>query len=105
MIDVNASNDLISRTELLNDLSYCAPELWQDEQYIKAKIMKQPAVDAKPVRHGRWSKKTCWQPISYTATKDFPFYECTQCGWNRRFANEYHYCPSCGAEMDGKPNG
>lgn len=41
--------DLISRAALLKDLSYCAPELWQDEEYIKAKIMKQPAVDAVPV--------------------------------------------------------
>ena len=41
--------DLISRAAVLNDLSYCAPELWQDEEYIKAKITKQPAVDAIPV--------------------------------------------------------
>lgn len=41
--------DLISRAALLNDLSYCAPELWKDEGYIKAKIMKQPAVDV-PLR-------------------------------------------------------
>lgn len=41
--------DLISRAALLEDLSYCAPELWQDEEYIKAKIMKQHAVDAIPV--------------------------------------------------------
>ena len=41
--------DLISRAAILEDLSYCAPELWQDEEYIKAKIMKQPAVDAIPV--------------------------------------------------------
>ena len=47
LVDVN--DDLISRTALLNDLSYCAPELWQDEEYIKAKIMKQPTVDAVPV--------------------------------------------------------
>lgn len=40
---------LISRSVLLNDLSYCAPELWQDEEYIKAKIMKQHTVDAIPV--------------------------------------------------------
>ena len=38
--------DLISRAALLNDLTYCAPELWQDEEYIKAKINKQPTVDA-----------------------------------------------------------
>ena len=47
-------DDLISRAALLKDLSYCAPELWQDEEYIKAKIIKQPAVDAAPVVHGRW---------------------------------------------------
>lgn len=46
--------DLISRAALLNDLSYCAPELWQDEEYIKAKIMKQPAVDAIPME---WLEK------------------------------------------------
>lgn len=42
-------DELISRTKLLNDLSYCAPELWQDEEYIKAKIIRQPVVDAVPV--------------------------------------------------------
>ena len=42
-------DDLISRATLLKDLSYCAPELWQDEEYIKAKIMKQPIIDACPV--------------------------------------------------------
>lgn len=46
--------DLISRAAILEDLSYCAPELWQDEEYIKAKIMKQPAVDAIPVE---WLRK------------------------------------------------
>ena len=46
---VNVNDDLISRTALLNDLSYCAPELWQDEVYIQLKIMKQPTVDAVPV--------------------------------------------------------
>lgn len=30
--------DLISMAALLNDLSYCAPELWQDEEYIKLSI-------------------------------------------------------------------
>lgn len=43
------NNDLISRAVLLKDLSYCAPELWQDEEYIKAKIMKQSTIDAIPV--------------------------------------------------------
>lgn len=77
----------------------------KDKQIDANDIMRFTVIDAKPVRHGRWFKKSCWQPISTTATKDFPSYECTQCGWNRRFANEYHYCPSCGAMMDGDGNG
>lgn len=49
-------DDLISRAKLLNDLSYCAPELWQDEEYIKTKIMKQPVVDAVPVVRCQYCK-------------------------------------------------
>ena len=95
MTDVSASNDLISRTELLNDLSYCAPELWQDEQYIKAKIMKQPAVDAEPVRHGRWVYEH----------DDPAMIPCSVCGYKVFRYNNTHYCPNCGAKMDGKSNG
>lgn len=77
--------DLISRTALLHDLSYCAPELWQDEEYVKAKIMKQPAVDAVPVVHGEWK----WSHGG----------QCSECGFhNSNF--DYNYCPNCGAKMD-----
>ena len=41
--------DLISREKLIEDLSYCAPELFLDKDYLAAKIAKQPAVDAVPV--------------------------------------------------------
>lgn len=36
------NNDLISRAALINDLSYCAPELFFDKDYLATKIMKQP---------------------------------------------------------------
>lgn len=78
-------DDLISRAALLNDLSYCAPELWQDEEYVKAKIMKQHAVDAVPVVHGEWK----WSHGG----------QCSECGFhNSNFG--YNYCPNCGAKMD-----
>lgn len=97
MTDVSASNDLISRTELLNDLSYCAPELWHDEQYIKAKIMKQPAVDAEPVRHGHWVKEL---------DRNYHYrWHCSECGFVEAIILRFHYCPGCGAKMDGKSNG
>ena len=38
------ADDIISRKALLHDLSYCAPELWQDSEYIRAKIEMQPPI-------------------------------------------------------------
>lgn len=89
------TNDLISRTVLLKDLSYCAPELWQDEEYIKTKIMKQHAVDAVPVVHGRWIK---YEPDMH-GTEPLA---CNVC--NYLFAQLYpqNYCPNCGAKMETK---
>lgn len=94
MIDVSAPDDLISRAELLNDLSYCAPELWQDEEYVKAKIMKQPAVDAVPVVHGRWIED------------NYGYFHCSECGfeWDESEVTS-KYCPDCGAKMDGGDDG
>lgn len=59
-----------------------------------------PSADVAPVRHGRWESfedvfmETC--------------YQCSECGLSFYLAdggtpkeNEYHYCPNCGAKMDG----
>ena len=81
-------DDLISRTTLLNDLSYCAPELWQDEEYIKSKIIKQPVVDAAPVVHGRWIYEH-GDPVMMP---------CSVCGYQVYRYNNTHYCPNCGAK-------
>ena len=85
-------NDLISRVALLKDLSYCAPELWQDEEYIKAKIMKQHAVDAAPVVHGRW--------MNIPDKPEWDQKMCSVCG--DYFCCQVNYCPNCGAKMDGE---
>ena len=97
----DSMDDLISRTTLLNDLSYCAPELWQDEEYIKSKIIKQPVVDAAPVIHGRWIKMTGMMPPEYHG-----HYECSECQWHMKGLRnswtreeELSYCPNCGAKM------
>lgn len=58
--------DLIDRGELLHDLSYCAPELWADREYILAKIERQPAVDSVPIRPlAKWLAGFCMPPKQY----------------------------------------
>lgn len=89
-----ANNDLISRVALLNDLSYCAPELWQDGEYIKAKIIKQPTVDAAPVVHAFWEedpeRERKWH--------------CSNCGTVQGITCiAMDYCPHCGAQMAEHP--
>ena len=57
-------------------------------------------VDAVPVVHGRWVKKT---------TDYVYYYACSECGepvlksqWGNDFFSDY--CPNCGAKMDGDGN-
>lgn len=99
---------LISRAALLEDLSYCAPELWQDEEYIKAKIMKQPAVNAAPVVHGRWVDAD-GNPVAWSkAVPSSPEGSCvcSVCDTWLVGSDEYPvyglFCPACGAKMDGE---
>ena len=83
------TDDLISRAALLNDLSYCAPELWQDEAYIQVKIMKQPAVDAVPVVRC----KDCKHSIDYDFSEGQGF-----CDLTGLIVRENFYC------AEGKKN-
>ncbi len=56
-------------------------------------IAKLPEVDAVPVVHGRWIETPSM------ATE----YECSNCGRTYEWweVSEAHYCPNCGAKMDG----
>ena len=91
-------NDMISRAVLLDDLSYCAPELWRDEEYIKAKIMKQPAVDAVPVVHARWIDENPDDSLD-------PRMRCSFCTGVESPLIKWRYCPNCGAKMIGESDG
>ena len=97
-------DDLISRAALLNDLSYCAPELWQDKEYIEAKIMKQHAVDAVPVVHARWINYP--ECLGYDGAYTDEHIVCSACHsvWNiiDNDADRFDHCPVCGAKMDGE---
>ena len=57
-----------------------------------------PAADVQKVKHGRW--------IAHIDTGSV-IYECSECDnefemYNGTQIAEIHYCPNCGAKMDGK---
>lgn len=56
-------------------------------------------IEVKPVEHARWEKVSEWMPI----------YLCSECKERNLFKNGdnvlSNYCPSCGAKMDGDPDG
>lgn len=57
--------------------------------HITEVIKRLPSADVTPVRHGKWGKVN----------------ECSECGcqpWYERDIHFLHYCPNCGARMDGE---
>jgi len=92
-------NDLISRYELIHDLSYVPPELLSDRKYLYARIMKLHTVDAAPVVHGRWVG------IEYDGYADgnpvYDLWECSVCAEEHKGELDTlsNYCPNCGAKM------
>lgn len=56
-----------------------------------------PAADVAEVKHGKW--KPCFEDWRNQIEGD----ECSVCGF-RQYGTSirtYHYCPNCGARMDG----
>ncbi len=65
-----------------NGVIRCSPALWEQ---IVSIIDNIPTADVVEVKHGKW--EGC---------------ECSLCGHFATYANDYNYCPNCGAKMDGK---
>ena len=61
--------------------------------FVESHIFNAPAVDAEPVRHGRWIYKPAW------SNADWGVYLCSECN-KPYWWNTDHYCPNCGAKMD-----
>ena len=86
-------NDLISRAALVEDLSYCAPELFFDKDFLLHKIMRQSVIDAVPVVHGHWIYKKSGRAECSVCHHDFVgVYD---------LDNSDNFCRHCGAKMDG----
>lgn len=106
--------DLISRAAALNaidcwhidfnsmDGSKVQTDCWRT-------IKELPAVDALPVKHGRWKGYNVphWtKRYEENGDPEYKYhaeYVCSIC--RRRTIIKENYCPNCGAKMDGDTNG
>lgn len=75
--------EYIARTEAVEIIRYLC-------------IKQEPAVDAEPVRHGRWTTARTWR-------HDGEWY-CSVCDYEPQVFENSPYCPMCGSKMDGGIN-
>ena len=102
--------DPIDRNNLLQLLQHHLHDLKPDGVYKKGCIralgivksilkdkIQTPTLDHAPVRHGEW--------VPYGLDDQYEgSYLCSECKAENFFAfdeQHYHYCPNCGAKMDG----
>lgn len=84
------NNDLISRSAAIKAVTGWDSEPTDEE--LERVLNKLPAVDAEPVRHGKWLepyKNDIWD-----------CYRCSECG--AAFDRTTKYCSNCGAKMDAE---
>lgn len=87
--------DLYDGLELLEDADW--DSVWNVPlEVVVQNIKDMPTVDAVEVRHGGWLER--WD--------DFICSECA-CEFDgvANEIDEFHYCPNCGAKMDGNRGG
>ena len=99
--------DLISRKALMEAIDERerimrkhVPDIQDDElrptlKSIRRFVQNRPAVDAEPVRYGRWGAYHITAHNGLYPTFTVP---CSVCAYESRFT--HRYCPSCGAKMD-----
>ncbi len=94
-------SDYIDRAAL--GIGLCNRDVFENKSYadgwnaaVKI-LMKAPAVDVQEVKHGEW--KLCYEDWRRQIAGD----ECSACGFQHygTCISHYHYCPHCGAKMDG----
>ena len=78
------------------DVYYDTPDIDLSGEKFEDAILKIPAADVAPVRHGRWvSVPHKLARVCSVCNRDEPY----------KFADidadVYDYCPNCGAKMDG----
>lgn len=96
------NNDLISREALREPLEKTFHQLNSTVEKVLlggvlAVVDMAPAVDAEPVRHGKWGEPVI---VGYDGVNVIWARPCSACGYENRYYGT-HYCPNCGAKMDG----
>ena len=92
LIDADVTYDVIT--------DYYHHRLEEQHEALKDALSRVPAVDAEPVRHGKWEYDV-----------ETAGFKCTECGkriWGMTLeiaSGDINYCPKCGAKMDGQYNG
>lgn len=97
-------SDYIDRAAL--GIGLCNRDVFENKGYADGwnaavKILKKaPAADVQAVKHGKW--KLCYEDWRMQIAGD----ECSACGFQHygTCISHYHYCPNCGAKMDGGNN-
>lgn len=90
------NDDLISRNDVLEIImQYCADDDGScekpnaDLREMLDEVENIPAVDAEPVRYGRWIRQD----------DTFTRYMCSECE-SKNHAGHENYCHNCGAKME-----
>lgn len=94
-------SDYIDRAAL--GIGLCNRDVFENKGYADGwnaavKILKEaPAADVQEIKYGKW--KLCYEDWRREIAGD----ECSACGFRHYGAciSDYHYCPQCGAKMDG----
>ena len=107
VLAMNAGARAIENTRRYHGAVYSKNVFSEDSQEIPyllaAKVLRgveeAPAADVAPVVHGRW--------IPHDRVFGDDFLVCSKCQFvseDRSTRRYYHYCPHCGAKMDGGDN-
>ena len=82
-------NEVCHMREICNDIEEKIKELGCMDFIARA--------DVQEIKHGKW--KLCYEDWRMQIAGD----ECSACGFQHygTCISHYHYCPNCGAKMDG----
>ena len=94
------NGDLISRSALWTYIMMLPHngDIISSEEVEQA-IVNAPAVDAEPVRHGRWIDRGDYITTAYGSLY---MKVCSNCNAEVTLDGYDYYCPNCGAKMDAE---
>lgn len=106
LIDVDVFREDLKRERenlILNGLLGTPQDYKEIDRFIK-RLDEQPTIEVEPVKHGKWiitpngmGRNINTGEMSYSYKCD-----CNICGFHTGNQGlKFHYCPNCGARMDG----